>query len=345
MSVTVREFGKMPDGRQVYLYSIENGGIKAEVTNIGAILVSLFVPNRKGKVDDLVLGFDSAEAYLHNDSFFGATVGRNANRIADAKFDIDGKTYQLAVNDGKNNLHTDFAQGFHMQYWDAITTDDSVKFSYLSKDMECGFPGNLEISVTYTVTPAHELILHYEGVSDKKTVINATNHSYFNLYGHDHGDISDTLLQIDADRYTPVVAGAIPTGELAPVASTPMDFTQWKEIGKEIDTDWEQLNLVKGYDHNYVINDYSGKLHRIAGAKAGGREMTVYSDLPGVQFYAGNCIGHCTGKGNTEYKERFAFCLETQYFPNSINQEGFKKPLFDAGQKYDTETIYQFSWE
>ena len=346
MSVTVSEFGKMPDGKQVYLYTIENSGMKAEVTNIGAILVSLYVPNDKGKVDDIVLGFDNVEDYLRNESFFGATVGRNANRIAGAKFEIDGQTYHLcANNDGVNNLHSDYEKGFHKQYWDAITTDDSVKFSYQAADMETGFPGTLDISVTYTVTPAHELIIHYEGVSDKKTLINVTNHSYFNLYGHDHGDISDTLLQINASRYTPVVAGAIPTGELASVASTPMDFTEWKEIGKEIDTDWEQLKLVQGYDHNFVINDHSGKLHRIAGAKAGGREMSVYSDLPGVQFYAGNCITPCTGKGGVPYGKRSAFCLETQYFPNSINQPGFEKPVFDAGQKYDTETIYQFKWE
>lgn len=345
MSVTVSDFGKMQDGRQIYLYTIENGGMKACVTNFGAILVSLFVPDGKGKVDDVVLGFDKGEDYFHNDSFFGATIGRSANRIAGAEFKIDGTTYHLAVNDNANNLHSDFEKGFHMQLWDAITTDDSVKFSYYSPDMEMGFPGNLDISVTYTVTPSHELIIHYEGICDKKSLINMTNHSYFNLCGHDHGSISDTLLQIDASRYTPVVAGAIPTGELAPVAGTPMDFTEWKEIGKEIEADFEQLKLVQGYDHNYVIDGYSGKLRRIAGVRAGGREMSVYSDLPGVQFYAGNCIAPCTGKGGVHYDKRFAFCLETQYFPNSINQEGFEKPVFDAGEKYDTETIYQFSWE
>ncbi|MCR5267896.1 MAG: galactose mutarotase [Lachnospiraceae bacterium] len=345
MSVTVSDFGKMQDGRPIYLYTIENAGMKACVTNFGAILVSLFVPDGKGNTDDLVLGFDKGEDYFHNGSFFGATVGRNANRIAGAKFAIAGKTYQLAVNDNENNLHSDFEKGFHMQYWSAITTDDSVRFSYQAQDMETGFPGNLDISVTYTLTPSHELILHYEGVSDQKTLINLTNHSYFNLYGHDHGSISDTLLQLDADKYTPVVAGAIPTGELASVSGTPMDFREWKEIGKEIDADFEQLKLVQGYDHNFVISGYNGKLRRIAGAKAAGREMTVYSDLPGVQFYAGNCIAPCTGKGGVQYGPRYAFCLETQYFPNSANQEGFEKPFFDAGEKYDTVTIYQFAWE
>ncbi len=345
MSVTIREFGKMPDGRQVYIYTIENAGMKAEVTNIGACLVSLYVPDKNGKVDDLVLGFDTVEGYLENECFFGATIGRSANRIGGAKFTIDGKTYEVAKNEGENNLHTDFDKGFHKQYWDAITSEDSVRFSYSEKDLETGFPGNLDISVTYSLTPSHELILHYEGISDKKTLINLTNHSYFNLYGHDHGDISDTLLQLEADRFTPVVKGAIPTGELAPVAGEPLDFTQWKEIGKEIDTDIEQLDLVGGYDHNFAVTGYSGQLKRVAGAKAGGREMTVYSDLPGLQFYAGNFIKDLKGKGGVTYGKRHAFCLETQYFPNSINQEGFLKPVFDAGQKYETETIYQFSWE
>lgn len=347
MGVTVSEFGKMPDGRQVYLYTIENAGMKAVITNIGAALVSLYVPNNKGKVDDLVLGFDSLDGYLKNDCFFGVVVGRCANRTSGASFEIDGKVYKLAANESGNNLHTDYEKGFHKQYWDAITTEDSVKLSYTDPEMDTGFPGNLDISVTYTLTPSHELILHYEGVSDKKTLINVTNHSYFNLYGHDHGDISDTKLQISADRISVIREGAIPTGELAPVKGTPFDFTDWKEIGKEIDTDLEQLNLVGGYDHNFAITDYSGKLRRIAGASAGGREMTVYSDLPGVQFYAGNFIAPCTGKGGAEYKRRCAFCLETQYFPDSINvnSEAFKKPVFDAGEKFETETIYQFNWE
>lgn len=345
MSVSITEFGKMPDGRTINLYTIENGGIKASVTNIGAILVSLCLPDKKGGYDDIVLGFDNGEAYFDNGSFFGATVGRSANRIANAQFVIDGTTYQLKVNDNANNLHSDYDTGFHKQYWDAETTDNSVKFSYRAADLENGFPGNFDASVTYTLTEDHELKLHYEGVSDKKTVINMTNHSYFNLYGHKHGDIRDTLLRINADRYTPVVAGAIPTGELAPVKGTPMDFTEFKEIGKEIDTKWEQLLLVQGYDHNFVLNDYTGKMREIAVAKAAGRTMSVYTDLPGVQFYAGNCISPCKGKDNASYKVRDAFCLETQYFPNSVNQEGFESPVFDAGEKYDTETIYKFNWE
>lgn len=345
MSVAISNFGKTKDGKTINLYTIENNGMKAAVTNIGAILVALYLPNKKGGYDDIVLGFDKGEDYYDNGSFFGATVGRSANRIADAKFEIDGKTYNLKVNDNENNLHSDFDMGYHKQYWDAEVSESSVKFSYKSPDMEMGFPGNLDISVTYTLTENHELVLHYEGVSDKKTLINLTNHSYFNLYGHDHGDIKDTLLKINADRYTPVVKGAIPTGELAPVKGTPMDFTEYKEIGKEIDTDWEQLNLVQGYDHNYVLNDYTKAMREIAVVKAAGRTMSVFTDLPGVQFYAGNCISPVTGKEGKKYDVRAAFCLETQYFPNSINQDGFESPIFEAGEKYDTQTIYKFDWE
>lgn len=345
MSVTSREFGKMTDGRTINLYTIENGGMKATVTNIGAILVGLYLPNKNGGFDDIVLGFDKGEDYFENGSFFGATVGRSANRIANAQFEIDGVKYQLKVNDNENNLHSDFAEGYHKQYWDAEVMENAVKFSYKSPDMEMGFPGNLDISVTYSLSENHELSLHYEGVSDKKTLVNLTNHSYFNLYGHDHGDIKDTLLKLNADRYTPVVKGAIPTGELATVKGTPMDFTEFKAIGKEIDTDWEQLNLVQGYDHNFVLNDYTGKMREIAVAKAAGRTMSVFTDLPGVQFYAGNNIAPVKGKDGADYGFRAAFCLETQYFPNSINQEGFEKPVVDAGEKYDTETIYKFDWE
>ncbi len=345
MSVTVRDFGTGKNGEKISLYTIENNGVRACVTDLGAILVSLFVPNAKGKTDDLVMGFDRGEDYYHNDSFFGATIGRSANRIADAKFAIDGVTYQLTTNDNGNNLHSDFENGFHVQLFQATVLENAVKFSYHSPDMENGFPGNLDVSVTYTLTAEHELKIHYEGVCDRKSLLNMTNHSYFNLYGHDHGDISDTKLTLYASKYTPVVAGAIPTGALAPVAGTPMDFTTAKEIGKEIDMPWEQLTLVQGYDHNFVTDAYTGESRLVAKAEAGGRCMRVFTELPGIQFYAGNCIAPVVGKGGVKYDKRGAFCLETQYFPNSVNQEGFESPVFDAGEKYDTETVYQFSWE
>ncbi len=345
MGVIRESFGKTKDGREVYLYTITNSkGMKAQVTDFGAILTALFVPNQAGKADDVVLGFDTLADYEINGSFFGATVGRNANRIADAKFTIDGVTYQLAVNDGKNNLHSDAALGYHKRVWDTEIDEQSVKFSYVSPDGEMGFPGTLNISVTYTLTEDNALEIYYDGVSDKKTVINMTNHSYFNLAGHNNGKIYDTKLQLFAGNYTPIVPGAIPTGEIASVSGTAMDFTKSKRIGDQIGDDWDQLTMVKGYDHNWVIDGYDGSLRKIAVAtdEAAGRTMEVYTDLPGVQFYAGNCIDETVGKGGAVYSDRSGFCLETQYYPNHVNQPNFPQGIFDAGQPYQTKTIYKF---
>ena len=343
MSVTVSQFGLTELGKDIKLYTIKNKkGLEAAATNIGACLVNLVVPNDKGEYKDVVLGFGNGEGYLVNGSFFGATVGRCANRTANAQFEIDGTKYQLIVNDNENNLHSDFYKGMHKVIWDAETTEDSVKFTYKSPDMENGFPGNLTMSVTYTLTDNNELKITYEGVSDKKTLINMTNHSYFNLAGHKSGKIEDTLLTLFASNYTPVVAGAIPTGEIAPVAGTPMDFTQEKSIGQDIEAAFAQLLLVKGYDHNYVVDGYNGEEKLIAVARADGRTMKVFSDLPGVQLYAGNCIAAQDGKDGAAYGYRTGFCLETQYFPNSANDPAFKKPVFDAGEVYKTTTTYQF---
>ena len=344
MSVEVTQFGRTQIGKDIKLYTMKNSkGMQAAVTNIGACLVKLIVADDKGRFDDIVLGYESGEEYLVNGCFFGATVGRNANRIANAAFSIDGVEYKLAVNDNANNLHSDFYKGMHKVLWDAQTKDNSVKFSYHSPDMENGFPGNLDISVTYTLTEDNEIVIDYEGESDKKTLINMTNHSYFNLSGHDSGSIEKTALTIFASNYTPVVAGAIPTGEIASVKGTVMDFTKEKTIGEDIGAAEEQLLLVQGYDHNYVVDDYNGKSKLIARATAGGRVMQVYSDLPGVQFYAGNCISPQEGKNGALYGKRTGFCLETQYFPNSVNDPAFAHPIFDAGQKYKTTTIYKFN--
>ena len=343
MAVKTEQFGKTVFGKNIKLYTIENSkGAKAAVTNIGACLVNLLIPDKNGVLEDIVLGFDKGEAYLINNSFFGATIGRSANRIANARFSIDGTEYDLDVNDNENNLHSQADQGFHKQLWDADVSDNAVKFSYTEPDGKNGFPGTLKMSVTYTLTEDNALEIHYEGVSDKKTLINCTNHSYFNLAGHKSGSILDTELKLNCSNYTPVVAGAIPTGEIATVKGTVMDFTEFKKIGKEIEADIEQLKLVKGYDHNFVVDDFDGSKKLIAVAKAAGRTMEVYTDLPGVQFYAGNCIAYQEGKDGAEYTPRCGFCLETQYFPNSINQEGFAKPITDAGEKYDTTTVYKF---
>lgn len=345
MAVQVENFGKTKEGKEIELYTILNqAGVKAQVMTYGAILVRLFVPNKSGKLEDVVLGFDKLEDYFVNGSFFGATVGPSANRIKDAQFDIDGVKYQLDANDGPNNLHSQFDIGFHKQVWSATYTEQSVTFSLESADLEMGFPGNKKISVTYTLTEENELKISYEGSSDKTTLLNLTNHTYFNLGGHKAKEIYHEKMWIKASHYTPVVAGAIPTGEIAPVVGTPMDFTKAKEIGKEIHADFEQLKLVQGYDHNFAVDDYTGNVQLIAKVtdEEAGREMEVYSDLPGVQFYAGNCIASVTGKEGEHYGIRKGFCLETQYFPNSANDKHFIQPFFGPDKKYKTTTIYKF---
>ena len=338
-------FGKI-DGKDVTLYSLENSkGLRADIMDYGAILVNLYVPDKDGNVVDVALGFDKAEDYTGNPSFFGAVVGPNANRIAGAKFTLNGKEYPLAVNDGENNLHSDHDKGYHKQFFDAVVDDstNSVTFS-LVDNATLGFPGNKKVSVTYTVTEDNELKLHYHVTSDEDTIINLTNHGYFNLAGHDAGLIEDHILTLNAAKYTPVVAGAIPTGELAPVAGTPMDFTTAKVIGKEINADFEQLDLVGGYDHNWVLDGEEGTLRQVAKVeeKTSGRCMLVFTDLPGIQFYAGNFIADQSGKGGVQYGKRTGLALETQYYPNTANQANFPSAVFGPNRVYDTTTVYQF---
>lgn len=344
MGVTKQSFGKTKAGKDASLYIIENNGVTAKVTDFGAILVALLVPDKNGNVEDVVTGFDSAEGYHKNPSFFGATIGPSANRIANAKFAIDGAEYQLAVNDGPNNLHSDFDNGYHKVLWNAEVGENCVKFTIEDKDGNMGFPGNKKIAVTYTLTDDKALELHYEGTVDKKALLNMTNHTYFNLAGHKADSIEDHVLTLNCSKYTPVVAGAIPTGELAPVAGTPFDFTTAKVVGKEINADCEQLKLVQGYDHNFVIDGADGTLKEIATLEdpKSGRVMKVYTDLPGVQFYAGNCIDPQDGKDGASYKKRSALCLETQYYPNTINEPSFPSAVFSPERAYDTTTVYKF---
>lgn len=348
MSVTTKVFGKSPEGKDVTLYTLKNGnGMEASVTDVGAILVDLKVPDKEGKLADVVLGFDKAEDYYKNPSFFGAVIGPNANRIGGASFEIDGVKYQLDVNDGPNNLHSEFEKGYHKALWKAAIGENSVTFALEDTDGNMGFPGNKSIQCTYTLDEENGLSIHYHGETDKKTVINLTNHSYFNLDGHDSGNIEGHELMLKAGRYTPVVEGAIPTGELAPVAGTPMDFTVSKVVGERIRDDFRQLKLTKGYDHNWVIDDYDGSLRQIATVKSAvsGRVMDVYTTLPGVQFYAGNCIEPQPGKNGAFYKERQGLCLETQFFPDSVHQPNFPSCIFEPGRAYDSLTIYRFRTE
>ncbi len=345
MAITKRNFGKDAQGRDVTLYTLENrNGMKAEVTDLGAILVNLYVPDKDGRLDDVVLGFDDAAGYLNNGSFFGATIGPSANRIAGASFTIDGKTCQLDVNDGPNNLHSHMDNGYHKQLWDAQAGENSVTFTIADTDGNMGFPGNKVLKVTYTLDEENGLTLHYHGTSDKKTILNPTNHTYFNLNGHKAGNIEGHELQLMASHYTPVVEGAIPTGEIAAVAGTVMDFTQPKTVGKEIRAEFEQLLLTQGYDHNWVVDGWDGQLRKIAvlTAPESGRRMTTYSTLPGVQFYAGNCISPQAGKDGAFYEKRSGMCLETQYYPDSIHQPEFPSCVFGEGREYDATTVYRF---
>ena len=339
-------FGTTKEGKEVFLYTLKNkNGMEAQVIDYGAILVRLFVPDADGKLADVTLGYDKLEDYYTNGSFFGATIAPNANRIADAKFTIDGKTYQLDVNDGPNNLHSHFDLGSHKRVWDVEEADDrTIRLSVQIGDGEMGFPGNKKLSITYTLTDENELRLDYHASTDQKTVLNPTNHAYFNLAGHDAGQIIDHVLWIKASHYTPVIQGAIPTGEIAPVAGTPLDFTKEKRIGDEIEADFEQLKLVSGYDHNFAIDDYNGELQLVAKVSepVSGRTMKVYTDLPGIQFYAGNCIATTTGKEGVVYGVRNGFCLETDYFPNAVNQENFVSSVYGPDKDYTSTTIYQF---
>lgn len=345
MAIKKRSFGVTAEGQEVFLYTLENSkGVKAEVTNFGAILVNLFVPDAKGEVADVVLGYDTLEEYMVNGNFYGATIGPNANRIGGAAFAIDGVEYKLAANDGENNLHSDRTLGYHKKIWSVEEGDNRVTFTLKDADGHMGFPGNKELSVTYALDEENALTLKYHGISDKKTVINPTNHTYFNIDGHKSGSIEGHTLQLKASAYTPVVAGAIPTGEIASVKGTPMDFTEAKVVGKEIDADFEQLKLTGGYDHNWVIDGWDGSLREFAtvtGAVSG-RKMVCYTTLPGVQFYAGNYIEPENGKDSAQYDFRNALCLETQYYPNSVNTPEFPSCIYGEGREYDSITVYKF---
>lgn len=345
MGIIKEKFGTMKTGEEIYLYTLKNkNGIEAKITNFGAILVNLLVPDKEGKLADVVLGFDRAEDYFSNPSFFGATIGPNANRIGGAAFTLNGKEYHLPVNDGPNNLHSDIDDGYHKGLWAAEEEGDSLRLTIEGKDGDMGFPGNKKITLTYTLTDDNELKLKYHAAADKETLLNLTNHTYFNLAGHNSGSIEGQFLQLQASNFTPVLPGAIPTGEIAPVAGTPLDFAEMKEIGKEIGADYEQLKLVQGYDHNFVIDGADGKMREAAEAedKKSGRRMKVFTTLPGVQFYAGNCIDEQSGKGGAHYAPRAGFCLETQYFPDNIHHSNFPQAVFGPGKDYESETIYQF---
>jgi aldose 1-epimerase len=342
------DFGKTQDGQPVELYVLSNQhGMEARITNYGATLVSLKVPDKSGKSADIVLGYDNVSGYENGKAYFGATVGRYGNRIAHAKFTLDGVTYTLPKNDGDNHLHGIFNKVVWTAKDVSTSAGQSLEMSYLSKDGEEGYPGNLSVKVTFTV-PAGEnaLRINYLATTDKDTVLNLTHHSYFNLSGQGNGDILKAQLTLHASRFTPVDATLIPTGELRPVKGTPFDFTKATAIGARIDQDNEQLKLGKGYDHNFVLDRKGSGLVLAAQAydPQSDREMTVSTTEPGIQFYTGNFLdGTITGKDGKTYVHRGAFCLETQHFPDSPNHPDFPTTELKPGQTFRSETIYKFA--
>ena len=350
--VKKESFGTLPDGTSVDLYTVTNAqGMEIRATNYGGIVVSLRVPDKKGNLDDIALGFDDLKGYLANTPYFGAIIGRYGNRIANGKFTLDGKEYTLARNNGPNSIHGGL-KGFNKVVWQAEPFQSPVGvgivLSYISKDGEEGYPGNLKTKVTYALTEKNEWIIDYEAITDKATPVNLTEHTYFNLAGEGKGDVLGHILQLNASRFTPVDQNLIPTGELRPVKSTPLDFTQPTAIGARIDADYEQLGLGRGYDHNFVIDlkDSDPVLAARIKEPTSGRVLEVYTTEPGLQLYTGNFLdGTITGKRGHVYKQRFGFCLETQHFPDSPNHPDFPTTILRPGQTYHSRTIYKMSAE
>lgn len=346
-AITRTAFGTTPEGAAVESFTLRNaGGIEIRVISLGGIITHLTTPDRTGAMADIVLGFDTLEGYLDEHPYFGAIIGRYGNRIGRARFSIDGVEYPLAANNGPNHLHGGI-KGFDKVVWDAATSEEagrsSVTFTRTSPDGEEGYPGHLRTSVTYTLTDENALVIEYEATTDKATHVNLTHHSYFNLAGHNAGDILGHELTIDADRYTPVDDTLIPTGELAPVEGSPFDFRESTAIGARIDTGNPQLTYGLGYDHNWVLNGTGFRRAAFVVEPTSGRTLTVETTEPGLQFYSGNFLdGTLTGKGGAMYAHRAGFCLETQHFPDSPNKPSFPSTLVQPGETYRTRTVYTF---
>ena len=346
MEVQQGSFGQTPDGREVTIYTLNNANkLRARVIDYGAILVSLDVPDREGKLDDITLGFDDLDSYIKRNPLFGAIVGRYANRIENAKFTLDGVEYKLTANAGKNHIHGGRKKRFDKVMWKGrpfkSDKETGVQFSYLSRDGDEGFPGNLNCTVTYTLTNKNELKISYKATTDKPTIINLTNHSYFNLAGAGNGDVLEHKIIINADYFTPADKALIPTGQIHSVKGTPLDFTKPRTIGSRI----EQLAQTRGYDHNYVLNGSTGSLALAANVyePTSGRVMEVYTTEPGMQFYTANGMKALKGKSAKLYHRHYGFCLETQHFPDSPNKPNFPSVVLRPGKTYSTETVFKFS--
>ncbi len=349
--VTQEAFATTPEGAEVSLFTLTNAsGMEVRAMNYGGIILTLRVPDRDGNFEDVVLGYDALQGYLDETPYFGAIIGRYGNRIAGGAFTLDGQTYSLPVNNGPNSLHGGI-KGFDKVVWEAAPFENGdgrgVVFTYTSPDGEEGYPGTLNARVTYTLTDANELIFDYHATTDKATPVNLTQHTYFNLAGDGEGDVLGHQITINAESFTPVDSTLIPTGEIAPVAGTPFDFTQPAAIGERINqTDNEQIRFGGGYDHNFVLDGPEGEMKQAAVVyePTSGRVMEVSTTEPGVQFYSGNFLdGIITGKNGHVYEKRFGFCLETQHYPDSPNQPNFPSTILRPGEEYQSRTIYKFS--
>jgi len=349
MTIEKKFLGTVSSGEEVYIYTLKNSnGMKSEICTYGGAIVSTIVPDKNGEFRDIMLGYDNLDGYLKGNKFFGALIGRFGNRIQYGKFSLNGKEYQLAQNDGENHLHGGL-KGFDKIVWDSKIIEsepNTLELSYFSPNGEEGYPGNLTVKVNYVLTEDNALEINYYATTDEDTIVNLTNHAYFNLSGHSSGDVLNHKLMINADKFTVNDKSSIPTGEIKEVTSTPMDFRTLTSIGQNIDSDYEQIVFGNGFDHNWVLNTNGSDSLKAAQAVAEdtGIIMDVYTTTPGVQFYSGNFIdGTDTGKANATYQIRNGFCLETQYFPNSINCSNFASPILKAGDEYKHKTIYKFS--
>ena len=349
MGIQKRNFGKTAEGKSITSFIIKNkNGMEAEFIDYGARLVKLCVPDKMGNFDDVVLGFDNIESYENCDTYYGALIGRCANRISEASFVLNDKKYSLDKNDGINTLHSGFT-GYDRMIYDVETFEEegevTIEFSRLSKDMEQGFPGNLDLTVSYTLTQDNALVIEYFAVSDKDTLVNLTNHSYFNLSGHNKGDILSQQLKIDSNLFAVSKEGLIPTGEFREVSGTPMDFRNWRKIGEGINSDYLPIKQAGGYDHHFIFDSKENGICLAVEAfdELSGRYMQVYTDLPGCQFYTGNFIdGKLVGKDGCKYQKHAGFCVETQFVPDSIHLNEVQNYILKAGKEYDTTTIYKF---
>lgn len=344
MSISSRKFGTTKDGTEVTMYTITNkNNLSVSALDYGAVIVNLMVPDQTGKLDDIVLGYDEVAGYEDNGCFFGAFIGRHGNRIGQAQFTLNGVTYPLEKNDGENNLHGG-TPGYHKVMYQAAKEDQSVTFTRTSPDMEQGYPGNMDISVTYTLTDDNELKIDYKAKSDKDTLCNFTNHTYFNLKGHNGGTITDHDVWIKADGFTETSDDLIPNGNVMDVTGTPMDFREKKKLAKDIEADYQPLRIAGGYDHNYALNRTTDGVEKVAelSEETTGRTMEIYTTLPGMQLYSGNFIEREDGKNGAVYTKRTGVCFETQYYPNSINIPNFTPCVLKAGEEFTSTTIYRF---